>query len=310
LICPAVIAAEVEAPAASEPAAVDRTSVRFVISGTRVVRCHSRWHDLELPFRVSGRVVLPPATARELLPPAEVDGSWQLSANLGQTLASSLYTGMTVTCDDKAAAARWLGSQPREERFEGSGRLTARLADDQASGPAKPVIELSGRLGIEDSRTLAGRFGPNWQQATWKLTVIGNLGVDPVSGRVVAGELDVNGGIVGKYFTKGGGENQVERYTETVKLNLAVVPPPTPETLKRVAELIRQMGDDSYQRREQATEALRKIGDVAIDQLRVAAAGSDPEIAVRARMLLRDLDPDYRPGQPAASPTAVRPHRP
>jgi len=285
---------EVHVPPASQPASGNASSVRFVLTGTRVVKCDSRWHKVELTFKAAGRLVLTGQVAADLLPPQDPDGPWDVPARAANAIASGLREHMTVSCDDRAAAAKWLGGQVTEEQSESLGRLSGRLVAEADVAADQRLVALSGTLRIEHSRTLAGRYGPNWQQATWQLRLAGKLRVDAGSGRVVAGELTVDGVIEGRYFTKGGGPHLVEPYTETVKLRLTVVPPPTPQTLKRVAALIRQMGDDSYKRREQATDALRKMGDAATDQLRAAASDSDPEIAVRARMLLRELDPQPR----------------
>src|SRR5713226_4551898 len=50
----------------------------------------------------------------------------------------------------------------------------------------------------------------------------------------------------------------------------------------RVAKLIRQLGDDSYDVREKASSDLAQIGEPARKQLEKALSDKDPEIARRA----------------------------
>lgn len=65
----------------------------------------------------------------------------------------------------------------------------------------------------------------------------------------------------------------------------------TREAGKEVANLIRQLGSDSYRQRVDAERRLRELGDVALPALRDAAAQKDdPEVQWRARRLVRQLD--------------------
>ncbi len=56
-----------------------------------------------------------------------------------------------------------------------------------------------------------------------------------------------------------------------------------------VAELIEQLGDESYATRMRAREALQRIGLEAFDQLRLAQFHSDSEIAMSAKFLISSL---------------------
>src|SRR6185312_4723510 len=56
------------------------------------------------------------------------------------------------------------------------------------------------------------------------------------------------------------------------------------------ADLIAQLGDPDPQIRERATRQLWARGQAVSPDLREAAAGGDPEIARRARSILRDFD--------------------
>ena len=61
-------------------------------------------------------------------------------------------------------------------------------------------------------------------------------------------------------------------------------PPPTP------AELIAQLSNESFQLREAASKKLWQLGAAALDELKQAAAGSDPEAAHRAKEVLHKID--------------------
>jgi hypothetical protein len=54
----------------------------------------------------------------------------------------------------------------------------------------------------------------------------------------------------------------------------------------RIARLIRQLGDDEFERREAASRDLEALGDAAQSALQQAAASGDPEVRQRAAALL------------------------
>jgi tetratricopeptide (TPR) repeat protein len=64
------------------------------------------------------------------------------------------------------------------------------------------------------------------------------------------------------------------------------------------ADLVRQLGGASHAEREAASQALWRRGDEAMPVLRAAAASDDPEIALRAREILRQLDRGIYPDTP------------
>jgi tetratricopeptide (TPR) repeat protein len=66
-----------------------------------------------------------------------------------------------------------------------------------------------------------------------------------------------------------------------------------------VDALVRDLGAEAYDRREAATEALRKIGLPALKALEKAAESDDPEVNVRARKLLADIRLGVTPDWPA-----------
>ncbi len=80
---------------------------------------------------------------------------------------------------------------------------------------------------------------------------------------------------------------------------------------ERIARLVAQLGDEDFQRREDATRALRAIGEKARKQLEAAAASEDMEVQWRARMVLEQIagqvlpasrpPADYRPVAVTAS---------
>jgi hypothetical protein len=67
------------------------------------------------------------------------------------------------------------------------------------------------------------------------------------------------------------------------------------EGIDKVKELIRQLGDDQFEVREQAAKDLVAMGKVAVPLLRDAAKSTDPEVARRARFCLQQLGPDNGP---------------
>jgi hypothetical protein len=82
---------------------------------------------------------------------------------------------------------------------------------------------------------------------------------------------------------------------------------PTP---KQIAQLIEQLGSNSYEEREQATKKLAEIGLPALDALQKAASKGDPEIRKRAEELINRLNEHIRRTQPARQPNVPKPIQP
>ncbi|HYE19103.1 MAG TPA: hypothetical protein VEA69_11700, partial [Tepidisphaeraceae bacterium] len=70
-----------------------------------------------------------------------------------------------------------------------------------------------------------------------------------------------------------------------------------------VAELIIKLGHDDPKVRQDATDALRKIGKDALPALKEAKGSEDLEVSSRAEALLKKIDEDSKP-RPAATPGA------
>jgi tetratricopeptide (TPR) repeat protein len=70
--------------------------------------------------------------------------------------------------------------------------------------------------------------------------------------------------------------------------------------------LIRDLGSDSFESREKATEALRRIGPAARGEIEKASESKDPEIRLRALRILGDLKFGIEPGWPAEAVLMAR----
>jgi hypothetical protein len=66
------------------------------------------------------------------------------------------------------------------------------------------------------------------------------------------------------------------------------------ELSSSIDELVRQLGDDSYEKREAAQQDLLKIGAAAKGKLEEATSSADPEIARRASITLEKLRKQIR----------------
>lgn len=64
---------------------------------------------------------------------------------------------------------------------------------------------------------------------------------------------------------------------------------------EKVAALIEQLHDPAYERREEATFALRRMGWSAEDQLRQALEHKDPEVRTRLRKILANTTSSFKP---------------
>src|SRR5262245_25519780 len=63
------------------------------------------------------------------------------------------------------------------------------------------------------------------------------------------------------------------------------------ETRQRLTDMIRRLGDESFQKREQATRDVIAAGRPAIPYLRQALQTSDLEVVRRAERCLQAIDP-------------------
>jgi hypothetical protein len=64
---------------------------------------------------------------------------------------------------------------------------------------------------------------------------------------------------------------------------------PAPARLAKVKVLVRQLGDDAFEKREEASKALVAAGVIALPLLRAAAEGEDREVVRRARECLKQI---------------------
>jgi hypothetical protein len=85
---------------------------------------------------------------------------------------------------------------------------------------------------------------------------------------------------------------------------------PGPARLARVKALVRQLGDDSFEKREGASKALVAAGVIALPYLREAAKAEDREVARRARACLQQIGGGPGVDVPAAAVRLVGWKRP
>jgi hypothetical protein len=68
---------------------------------------------------------------------------------------------------------------------------------------------------------------------------------------------------------------------------------PTPELAARVASCLKDLGSDEWAKREAASKELVKIGPPALAALRAAAAGTDSEVAGRAKAAVAAIEEEF-----------------
>jgi HEAT repeat protein len=73
------------------------------------------------------------------------------------------------------------------------------------------------------------------------------------------------------------------------------------ENRPKVKAAIALLGAEDFAVREKGSADLKTLGEVALPELRVAAAGTDPEIARRAKELLDEFEKDHLPPLPSSS---------
>ncbi|MHC4606193.1 MAG: PDZ domain-containing protein [Planctomycetota bacterium] len=79
------------------------------------------------------------------------------------------------------------------------------------------------------------------------------------------------------------------------------------DVAKRVAGLIKKLGSEDFQERENATEELRKIGDPAVPQLKKAMEeAEDPEVRARAESIVDEIEAAKEAEEEKKNPTRDR----
>jgi len=73
---------------------------------------------------------------------------------------------------------------------------------------------------------------------------------------------------------------------------------PQQDLQARIKRLVKQLGDEDFEKREQAMEELVRIGRPALKALKKAAASDDPEVAWRAREALKRILKKAQPPMP------------
>jgi uncharacterized membrane protein (UPF0127 family) len=80
--------------------------------------------------------------------------------------------------------------------------------------------------------------------------------------------------------------------------------------LARIKELITQLGDDSFEVRQNASAELKKVGPIAVPLLRQASKDSDIEVVRRAEDCLRHIEPASSPAVLAAAVRVLAARKP
>ena len=77
---------------------------------------------------------------------------------------------------------------------------------------------------------------------------------------------------------------------------------PQQDLQARIKQLVEQLGDEDFEKREQAMEELVRIGRPALKALKKAATSDDPEVAWRAREALKRILKKRQPSMPEKGP--------
>lgn len=195
------------------------------------------------------------------------------------------------------ALAAELGARPGREPYAADGGYCLYYGNKAAPAPAYAAIDQflyslePGKDKLDDKRidvdgTIAGEVdGAGW--------LISGLDASAVEGAPAAARL--------KLSTKLGDNFRwlVEVDSSGVDPNaggyLGVEggmgdPAPGDEERKTIDGLITALGNDDFEKREEATNALVKMGRVVLSQVRVAARSDDLEVQARARHVIGEIE--------------------
>jgi WD40 repeat protein len=112
---------------------------------------------------------------------------------------------------------------------------------------------------------------------------------DPMTGRS-RGKLELMGSIKGAAHGEAGHTLAVWGFGRAIRLVRLNLGPPDARAAKRIAGLLRELDDDRYEARQEASRKLLGLGFLAWDELRRAVSDSpSAEVRIRARAVLAEL---------------------
>ena len=261
------------------------------LNGKYRLQCQSRWHQVDLHCKVSGKLTIEADVISQFAPGKviKVGQSWSLSADVTKHIAKHLHQTKTLTPTDTEQWAKWTGSNASGATDEFGGQLSATLKEVTLAGKARiAVITLTGELSVASAGKLASRYGPNTWNIQWRYGINGKAHVNLNTRQVIKFNFAAKATETGKFYTPG--STIEEPYTGEMTLNLDQLEPPNNATIQRVATLIAKLGNENYNIREKATLDLQKLGlSIAPLIKQHHAKATDLEVKVRLERVLKAI---------------------
>lgn len=236
----------------------DKTVSVIELKGRQLITCKSRWHELRLPCDLEGKVKLPNNVVQKFfLEKLDAETKWTLDKETCDTLAKQVFQSLKVSSKQPETLTSWLGTSPAPNPLEMASSFTGEVISVDEKRIAK--IRFKGVMLCTESGRVASRFGPNWWRSTWRLETTIESEFDLANRKLISIGLSAAGMIKGKYY----GEGRVdldEPFVATVSLNGGEIEPLTVEQIKVLKELIAQLSNASFAKREKAAEAIKKMG--------------------------------------------------
>jgi hypothetical protein len=259
--------------------------------GSCRLECKSQWHQIDLELKAGGKLPLSADLLRvfEARPGAKAGDSWKVEGPALEPLTRYLH-GVAWESDPAQAEAyaKWQGNGPGMQKRRTEGSLAVTLTKE---GDGRR-LEFKGTLTVTDEGVMAGRFGPNWWRDVWTHELSGSISVAK-DATGPSFELLDRFRVAGNHYTDPTSGGEPDTRTGTLRID-ALAPKELPKELAvKVLSLIRQLGDASYRKREEATKALAAMGRDVVPLVRQHGLSSaDAEVRLRARLVLEQLGED------------------
>jgi hypothetical protein len=161
-----------------------------------------------------------------------------------------------------------------------------------ATGPTGPVVEMSlSKDAVSDPKQLLGA----WKERL-AATGLAPLDTDLILDILAKYAID-SGRLTGVYMLDQKQmddllpEEVVPTPAKTVRVGLVIVRNIDPQINDEIAQLVKQLGDDEWSKREEAQKKLTTFGRAAKNAVEKATHEKDLEVVWRAEAVLRTIDP-------------------
>ena len=253
-------------------------------TGQSQLKCQTRWHQLDLPLKASGRLPKNQNVGSFFSPTQrDAQGSWKMRSEDASKLIRAIHDIQWDATPNGDAYRKWRGTGVKSRNVSVTGTLTVK----HTTTTGKNEYQLSGTLTALDTGNFASRFGPNAWRDQWRHQFTGTIQLDDHD-RVLSVQLSDEFSVDGQFSAAG--KNTREG---TLQLSIQTPAPLTDADHKKLLAMVARLGHEQFNVRETATAELQKWAStnesvsLALDHIQ--RKQTDPEILQRLKAIRERL---------------------